>query len=163
LGKEESSITMNKTLIATIALGFLGVGASLALAAEKKIKLSDAPPAVQQAIKDATKDATLVGVSTDVENGKTEYEAETKVNGHGKDITFDENGKLLAIEEEVSLDSLPAAAKAAIEKQAAGAKIRKVEKITKGDNSVIYEAGITKGGKRSEVLVGADGSPAKED
>jgi uncharacterized membrane protein YkoI len=146
-----------------IAVALLGLGASLALGAERKIKLTDAPPAVQQAIKDATKDATLVGVSTDVENGKTEYEAETKVNGHGKDITFDENGKLLATEEEVTLDSLPAAAKAAIEKQTGGAKIRKIEKITKGDGSVVYEAGITKNGKRSEVLVGPDGSPGKED
>jgi uncharacterized membrane protein YkoI len=153
---------MNKVLIAAVAL--LGLyGASLSLAAEKKIKLEDAPPAVQQAIKDATKDATLVGVETDVENGKTEYEAETKVNGHGKDITFDESGKLLATEEEVALDSIPAAAKAAIEKQAGGAKIKKVEKITKGDNSVVYEAAVSKNGKKSEVLVNPDGTPGKED
>jgi len=154
---------MKKTSIAAVALLVLS-GASLTLAAEKKIKLENAPPAVQQAIKDATKDATLVGVETDVEDGKTEYEAETKVNGHGKDITFDENGKLLATEEEVSLDSVPAAAKAAIEKQAGGAKIRKVEKITKGgDNSVVYEAAVNKNGKKSEVLVNPDGTPGKED
>jgi uncharacterized membrane protein YkoI len=154
---------MKNTSIAAVTLLVLS-GASLTLAAEKKIKLEDAPPAVQQAIKDATKDATLVGVETDVENGKTEYEAETKVNGHGKDITFDGNGKLLATEEEVSLDSVPAAAKAAIEKQAGGAKIKKVEKITKGsDNSVVYEAAVNKNGKRSEVLVNPDGTPGKED
>ena len=84
-----------KTLItSTIVLGVLA--ATVALAAEKKVKMEDLPPAVQQAIKDNTKDATLLGVSKDVEDGKTEYEAETKVNGHGKDITFDESGKLLA-------------------------------------------------------------------
>ena len=150
-----------KTLIAsTIVLGVFGT--SLALAAEKKVKMEDLPPAVQQAIKDNTKDSTLVGIAKDVENGKTEYEAETKVNGHGKDITFDESGKLLAVEEEVSLDSLPAAAKAAIEKQAAGAKIKKVEKITAGEK-IIFEAGLVKNGKKSEVIVAPDGSPAKED
>ena len=149
-----------KTLItSTFVLGVLA--ATVALAAEKKVKMEDLPPAVQQAIKDNTKDATLLGVSKDVEDGKTEYEAETKVNGHGKDITFDESGKLLAVEEETTLDSIPAAAKAAIEKQAAGAKIRKVEKITEGEK-IVYEAGLTKGGKKSEVIVAADGSPAKE-
>jgi uncharacterized membrane protein YkoI len=154
--------TMKKTVIAAaVVLGLYGT--AVAVAAEKKIKLEDAPPAVQQAIKDATKDATLLGVETDVENGKTEYEAETKVNGHSKDITFDENGKLLAVEEVVPLESLPAAAKAAIEKQATGAKIRRIERITKGDNSVVYEAGLNKNGKKSEVLVNPDGTPGKED
>ena len=90
------------------------------------------------------------------------YEAETKANGHGKDITFDETGKLLAVEEEVGIDSIPAAAKAAIEKQATGGKLRKVEKITAGEK-VVYEAALTKNGKKSEVTFAADGSPAKED
>ena len=151
-----------KTLIASaIVLGL--VCTSLALAAEKKVKMADLPPAVQQAIKDNIKGSTLVGVSKDVENGKTEYEAETKADGHTKDITFDESGKLLAVEEEVSLDSIPGAAKEAIEKQAAGGKVKKVEKVTQG-SKVFYEAPITtKEGKKSEALVLPDGTPRKED
>jgi len=151
-----------KTLISSaLVLGLFS--SSLALAAEKKVKMSDLPPAVQQAIKDHTKDATLVGVSKDVENGKTEYEAETKVNGHTKDTTFDESGKLLAVEEEVSLDSIPAAAREAIQKQAAGGKVKKVEKVTQG-SKVFYEAPITtKDGTKSEALVLPDGTPTKED
>ncbi|HZR28508.1 MAG TPA: PepSY-like domain-containing protein [Terriglobales bacterium] len=150
-----------KTFIAATIL-LAACAATAAFAAEKKVKMEDLPPAVQQAIKDNTKDVTLVGISKDVENGKTEYEAETKANGHGKDITFDESGKLIAVEEEVALDSLPAPAKAAIEKQAAGGKIRKVEKVTEGDKT-FYEAGILKGGKKSEALVLPDGTPTKED
>ena len=150
-----------KTLFATtILLGAFGT--TMAFGKEQKVKLEDCPAAVQQAIKDNTKDVTLLGVAKDVENGKTEYEAETTANGHGKDITFDETGKLLAVEEEVALDSVPAAAKAAIEKQATGGKIRKVEKITAGEK-VVYEATLTKNGKKSEVIFAADGSPAKED
>jgi len=151
---------MKKFLAATILLGALAT--ATAFAKEEKVKLEDCPAAVQQAIKDNTKDATLLGVAKDQENGKVEYEAETKVNGHGKDITFDEAGKLVAVEEEVSIDSIPAGAKTAIEKQAAGAKIRRVEKITEGEK-IVYEAALTKNGKKSEVTVAADGSPAKED
>lgn len=158
----QEELSIMKTFIARAMLLSL-FGTSMALAAEKKVKMADLPPAVQQAIKDNTKDATLVGVSKDVENGKTEYEAGTKVNGHTKDITFDEAGKLLAVEEEVSLDSIPAAAREAIEKQAAGGKVKKVEKVTQG-SKVFYEAPITtKDGKKSEALVLPDGTPTKED
>jgi len=150
-----------KTFIAATIL-LAACAATVALAAEKKVKMEDLPPAVQQAIKDNTKDATLVGIDMDVENGKTEYEAETKVNGHGKAITFDETGKLTGVEEEVAIDSIPAPAKAYIEKQAAGGTIKKVEKVTEGGKT-FYEASIRKDGKKSEAQVLPDGTPTKED
>jgi len=151
---------MKRFLAATVLFGTLGT--VFTFAKEAKIKLEDCPAAVQQAIKDNTKNVTLLGIAKDVENGKVEYEAETKLNGHSKDITFDETGKLLAVEEEVSISDIPAAAKTAIEKQATGGKIRKVEKITDGEK-VTYEAALTKNGKKSEVTVAGDGSPATED
>ena len=147
---------MRTTLV--IALGLIGGVA--AMGAEKKVKLQDLPPAVQQAVKDQTKNATLVGLSQEVENGKTVYEAETKVNGHGRDMIIDGSGAILEVEEEVALESIPAAARAAIEKQAAGGKIAKVETVTKG-KTVTYEAGVTKNGKKSEVSFTADGAPVK--
>jgi hypothetical protein len=65
------------------------------------------------------------------------------------------------VEEEIALDSIPSAAKAAIQKRAANGKVNKVESVTRGQ-SVSYEAEITsKTGKRSEVAVQADGSPMK--
>lgn len=64
-------------------------------------------------------------------------------------------------EEEIPLESIPAAAKSAIEKKAAGGKIAKVEKVTDG-KAVSYEAVIEKNGKSSEFAVGADGSTKKE-
>ena len=63
----------------------------------------------------------------------------------------------MSVEQEVTLDSIPAGAKAAIEKKAAGGKIIKVETITKG-NTVTYEAALQKGSRKSEVTVAADGS-----
>jgi hypothetical protein len=58
------------------------------------------------------------------------------------------------------LDHIPAAAKAAIEKLATGAQIKSVGAVTKG-KVVTYEAVIAKGLKKSEVVVGADGSTQK--
>ena len=135
--------------------------ASVGFAAEKKIKIKDLPPAVRKTVDELGKTSTLVGFAKEVEDGKTMYEAETKVNGKTRDLTIDAEGKIVLTEEEVAIDSIPAAARAAIEKAATGGKITIVEKVTKGSD-VKYEAAITpKSGKKKEVSFSADGSPVK--
>lgn len=148
---------MNHLTAIFAALSFLSLGAA---ASEKKVKMQDLPPAVQETVKAQTQGAALLGLNMEVENGKTEYEAETKVSGHSRDIQIDPTGKIVAIEEEVPFDSIPAAAKAGLTKLAAGGKIKKVESVTKG-NTVTYEAVVTKDGKSSEIVVAANGSPSK--
>jgi uncharacterized membrane protein YkoI len=134
----------------------------MALLAETKVKLESLPPAVQAAVKEQTKSATLVGLSKETEKGKTQYEVETSVNGKSRDVTLDKTGAVVEVEEEVDLSTVPAAAKAAFEKRAAGGAITKVEKLTAG-SVVSYEAAITlKSGKKTEVGVNADGTPHKE-
>jgi uncharacterized membrane protein YkoI len=129
-------------------------------AAETKIALKDLPAPVQKAVQEQSKGAVIRGFTKEVENGKTEYEAELTVNGHGKDISFDPAGNIVAVEEEVTLESLPAAARAAIQKAAEGGTLRKVESVTEGGKS-FYEADIRKGGKSSEVQVDASGARIK--
>ncbi|SRR5713101_8469217 len=130
-------------------------------AAEKKIQSKDLPPAVQKAVPSETKGAEIKGYNQETEKGKIFYEVETILNGKSRDFLFDASGALVEVEEEIALDSIPSAAKAAIEKRAATGKVNKVESVTRGQ-SVSYEAEITsKTGKRSEVAVKADGSPVK--
>lgn len=130
-------------------------------AAEKKIQSKDLPPAVQKAVPAETKGAEIKGYNQETEKGKTFYEVETVLNGKSRDLLFDGSGALVEVEEEIALDSIPSAAKAAIQKRAANGKVNKVESVTRGQ-SVSYEAEITsKTGKRSEVAVQADGSPMK--
>jgi hypothetical protein len=73
---------------------------------------------------------------------------------------IDEKGTVLSVEEEVALNVIPAAAKAAIEKKAAGGKVTKVETVTEGTR-VTYEAALAVKGKKSSVTVRADGSEVK--
>ncbi len=109
----------------------------------------------------SSRSATLVGLSKEVEKGKTTYEAETKVNGKSRDIEFDSKGAVLTIEEEIDLGTIPAAARTAIEQKAAGGTIKKVESVTHG-GAVSYEAAVkTKAGKNIEIGVNADGSTHK--
>jgi uncharacterized membrane protein YkoI len=131
-----------------------------ALIAEIKIKMEDLPKAIQDAVKEQTKDATIAGYFKEVEKGKTMYEVETKVNGLSRDLLFDAKGNVVSIEEETTLDKIPTGAKAAIEKRATGGKITKVETVTEGA-TVSYEAVVNKKGKNTEIGVNADGSARK--
>ena len=81
---------------------------------------------------------------------------ELSVNGKSRDITFDEQGKLVSAEEETSLDKIPAAARAAIEKGAGAGKIMLVETVTE-NGTTSYEAQVTTGKKKSEIKVDANG------
>jgi hypothetical protein len=70
---------------------------------------------------------------------------------------------LVVVEEEVDIASIPAAAKAAIEKNMAGGKLKMVETVDKGDGVTLYEASYTsKAGKNGAVLVKADGTGTKD-
>jgi uncharacterized membrane protein YkoI len=103
-----------------------------------------------------------MGLSKETERGKTVYEVETKVNGKGRDLVLDQAGTVVETEEEVDLDAIPAAAKAAIQKRAPGGTIVKVERLT-ARSAVSYEAAVrTKAGRNIEVGVNADGSPHKD-
>ncbi len=135
--------------------------ACLALtAAEQKMKVKDLPAAVQKTVQDETKNAQLIGVSKEVEGGKTMYEVETKVSGKTRDLLVDASGTVVEVEQEVAMDTVPVAAKTAIEGYAKGGKVLKVESVTKG-SAVSYEAAVSKGGNKSEVAVAADGTIKK--
>jgi uncharacterized membrane protein YkoI len=135
--------------------------AALALsAAEKRVQMKDLPPAVQKAVQEQGIGATIKGFAKETENGATTYEAEMILNGHGKDVSFDPSGKVVAVEEEVGLENVPAQVRAAIEKATEGARIKKVEKVTEG-GTARYEAAYSKGGKNHEVELKPDGSPVK--
>lgn len=131
---------------------------SLAAAAQdKKIDASALPPAVQKTVQTQSQGATIRGYSTEVEHGKRSYEVEMMVDGHTKDIEVAPDGTLNEVEEEVAFDTLPQKVQEALTAKAAGAKITKVESLTKQDKLVAYEAATLKGAKKGEIQVGPDG------
>ncbi len=141
----------------------LGLVSVASIAQETRVQMKDLPPAVQKTVQEQTRTAKLRGLSKEVENGKTFYEAETTLNGKSRDVLMDATGAVVEVEEATTLAAIPEAARKAFQKQAGSAgKILSVETVTKG-TVTDYEAVIQKGGKKSEVAVHADGSPAKED
>ena len=144
---------MTNSLIAMLALVLFAGTPS-----EKKVQLKDVPAAVRSAIEVETKNATLKGVSKETEHGQTFYEAETMRDGRSRDLLFDERGTLVEVEEEVSLDSAPAAVKSALEGKG---RLVKLESVTKG-TVVTYEAHVSRNGKTSEIALDENGKPLKQ-
>jgi uncharacterized membrane protein YkoI len=128
-------------------------------AQEKKIQRTDLPPAVEKTVAAHSQGATIKGFSTEKENGQTYYEAKMAVSGHTKDVLIDPAGTVVEVEEQVALDSVPAAVKDGLQAKAGKGKILKVESLTKHDKLVAYEARVQTDGKKSEIQVGPDGKP----
>jgi uncharacterized membrane protein YkoI len=149
-------------LAATVFAGAstIAITAQDADSKEQKVTLEQLPPAVQTAVKEQSKGATVKGFAIENENGKKLYEAELTVNGHAKDISFDARGAIVSVEEETTLDKIPAPARAALEKAAGQGKIVIVEVVTEGGKTS-YEAQINTGKKTSEVAVDASGRSVK--
>jgi len=147
----------NTRILLTLLLTTCLVAFQNAQASERKVKMQDLPKAVQKTVLEQSKGATIRGLSKEVEHGKTYYEIELKVGGHGKDILIDFAGAIVEVEEEVTMDSLPAAVKTTIESKAGKGKIRKVESLTKNNAVIAYEAHVDTAGKKSEIKVGPEG------
>jgi len=153
-------------LTVCVAIVALAAGAAAqekkAAAPAKKLELKDLPPAVQKTIQDAAKGGEIKHIGKETEDGVTQYEVETMLNGKHRDINVDTKGKLLVVEEESTMEAVPSAAKAAILKKVGGGTLRSVELFMRGGETM-YEAGYAgKDGKRHEVLVKADGTETKD-
>jgi hypothetical protein len=124
---------------------------------ERSVKMKDLPAAVQQTVREQSRGAKIRGLAVETENGVTNYEVELKVNGRTRDVLIDPSGAVVAVEEQVTLASLPAAVKTAIERSAGGGRILLVESISKGGVVEAYEAHVRRGRKTVEIKVGPDG------
>jgi len=102
-------------------------------------KFEALPQAVRETAKAHMRDALPVSIISAKGEHGWDYQVNTRINGKYHDLVIDEQGKLVAVKDETDLGALPAAAKAAIEKQAAAAKIVTLEKVTEG-SQVSYGA-----------------------
>jgi hypothetical protein len=149
------------TMRARLAVLSLITGLAIATtmqAQEKKITRAELPPAVEKTVAEQSQGATIKGFSTELDKGKRVYEVELSVNGHCKDISMDKDGKIVEVEEEVAMDSLPPEVKAGLTSAAGSGTILKVESLRKGGKLVAYEADVKNGPKHSEVQVGPNGN-----
>jgi uncharacterized membrane protein YkoI len=141
-------------MFAVLAILACGVAA----AQEKPLQIKDLPEAVQRTVREQSKGAFIRTITEETEDGIQQYEVRTVVKGRQRDFNVDTEGKLLAVEEQTRIDSIPAAAKAAILKEVGTGKLGTVEIVTKG-NSTVYEASYTAAdSSRRSITVKPDGT-----
>jgi hypothetical protein len=140
----------------------LCLAASVALAAEKSLALKDLPAAVQKTVREQTQGAETKSISKEIEHGVVQYEVESMLNGKHHDLEVDTKGNLLVVEDETTLDAIPAPARAAILKKVADGSLRMVETFKRGGETMYEAAYTTKAGRKHEVLVKADGTETKD-
>jgi hypothetical protein len=143
------------------AVLLLGLLFSVANAQEKKLTRKQLPAAVEKTVAKESEGATIKGFATEVEKGQRLYEAELIVNGHHKDISMNRQGVIVEIEEEVSMDSLPATVQDGLKRAAGSGTIGMIESLTKNGTLVAYEGHVKTGAKRSEIQVGPQGEKLK--
>ena len=148
-----------RTFITFIILAGLSIGAALA---QRKLALQDLPPATRKSIQAELKGGEIKNIGKETENGVTQYEVETVLNGKRRDFNVDTRGKLLVVEEETTLNAIPPAAKTAILKKAGAGKVSMVELFIRGGETMYEAAYTTTGGRKHEVLVKADGTETKD-
>ena len=117
-----------------------------------------APAAIDAAFKKAYPKATMIGVTKEIENGKTVYEVESVDNGRRRDFIYNPDGSVVMIEDEMTEAEFPAAVAAAIAKRYPKATITLREKLTITKGSVVqYEAELKGAGTVTEAILTVDG------
>jgi len=153
---------MKSPAILTLAAATLLCGAAFAEDHERNVTIEQIPAPAAEAIKKLTGGEPLAGLSEESEKGKTVYEAKFKKEGHVREVSVDANGKLVSDEQTIDASAAPEAVRQAIEKEAPGAKLEKMEKVTE-DGTETFEALVAKGGKRAELVFSAEGKLIKRE
>ena len=153
--------------ILTICLAIAALTGAIAqekkpAAPAKKLELKDLPPAVQKTIQAESKGAEIKNIGKETERGVAQYEVETMLNGKHRDFSVDTKGVLLEVEEETTIDAIPATARATILQKVAAGKLGRVELFKRGGGTMYEAAYTSRDGKKHEVLVKADGTETKE-
>ena len=163
-------------LVAGLAVAIAAVATQQVVDNEREVSIEEVPADVMTTILAEADGADIGEIEMETEDGQIIYEAEVIIDGQEVDIEVAADGTLLGKEadedddddeaddddeeeeeEIVSLDAVPAAVKATIEKEAAGAEIREVEMETE-DGVTVYEAGVTIDGQEVDITVAADGA-----
>ena len=127
---------------------------ALALAADAVTAVAQSPPTLPPAITTAFRltypGATILHVSKERRDGQVVYEVESQDGPVRRDLLYDFNGQTIEIEETIPADSLPATVHTAVGRDAPGAAVVVVERVTSGA-AISYEVQVRVSG-RSRIL-----------
>ena len=138
------------------AFSLLALLASAGVARAQTVPAGQVPAAAK-----ATFKAKFPAVKSNTwEREGAAYEAGFKQNGKTMSAVITPAGALQETETDMSPAQLPAAVRATLARDYKLAKIMEAATIVKADGTTVYEAEISQGGKKRDVLFTADGRVA---
>jgi hypothetical protein len=138
-------------LIAGIALGL--VLSVSALGAQKQIKQSKLPPAVQKSVEEHSAGATVTGYTSDKVDGTMVYRMDLVAEGLTRGIVMDSEGNVLSVEQEVAWSELPADVQKNFSSVSSKGKLGAVSTVSESGAVVAYVAVLVVNGERHQVRV----------
>ena len=150
---------MKKLSAVAVLLCLSGLGILLKRHGQE-LQPSQVPDPVTAAASKRYPNAQISRWSSEVEEGRTIYEASFVEGSSTRQIEFAEDGTLVSLGETIKVSALPSPVVVAVRVQYPKAYIEKAEKVTKA-GTVQYEV-VLQGGSEEEVLVTAAGKLVKE-
>lgn len=127
--------------------------------AERQITEAEVPAAALTALKKLAAGAEITNFAEEIEHGSTFYEGSWKIpSGANMDVLVTPAGDLVEIEEQISIDNVPAAA-LEVAKKAAG---KKTDLAFEKKTMILYEVKFQKGESRHELILTPDGRRVEE-
>jgi hypothetical protein len=114
------------------------------------------PTAIATAFRQAYPGARILNVSRERRDGKVVYEIESQDGAARRDLIYDLAGQTLEIEDVIPADSVPAAVRAALERDMKGATLVGAERVTTG-TVVVYEVQARRNGRTRYLTYDPDG------
>jgi len=123
-----------------------------------EVKLAEAPPAVQNAIRAEAPGWDLEGLDKNVDRAEITYDVEVSRGGQTKEFSVSEEGDVLS--REIGLTNAPAGVRQAIQAKLAGGQVQSVAMAFDPDyNATMYDVELTTAeGSGKSFRVAADGT-----
>lgn len=109
---------------------------------EKTLSQGEVPSAVLQAFTSQYPDASVREYSSEREKGQTLYEISFTADNKAYDVTYNKDGQVVEVEEQITAEELPEAIKNELTKSFSKFQLNKVERIQEG-GKIFYEAKLT--------------------
>ncbi len=150
--------------VATLAIiaGF-AVSTFAAEEQEETTTMDKVPQAVKTTLAKYAAESEVKNVEISHQDGKKVYEFDIEKGGRKFEVAISPKGKFKGTEEDVDFKSIPDIAQKGLTDLANGGTITGCEKAVDAKNKVTYEAEITKDGKKTEVVVDANGKVVGND
>jgi hypothetical protein len=100
--------------------------------------------------------AEIKNVGKEIKEGVTYYEIESLDSGTRRDLLYKEDGMVFEIEENLTIDAIPANIKKALDTKYPEGEVKKAEKITRG-NTIQFEVLMENQEENLEVVMDDSG------